>query len=525
MLTLLFVGALTSNVAKYSYRLWEFEQMELYDPFDVSGSSIVYYIYNNIIVKTSSIISDAVSWCSDKVRNFTDNFSSSIYAFPLVAVYGFKCFISTWSEHCIYLLEVLFVMSLYCYVSNWRSDNVLLYDSYTSSLELWFFLQFSKFKNINIINFKVVCNCILRIDLYVMQVLLLGFFYDLTFFCSFLNLNYPYLWICLLKYFNAIYIIGVLCSVMHIFLHKYLGFLFMFSILDCMYSYRLYYLPIHFIDGFLLQQSLGISSVCDVLCISIKIFSFIILLKGFYYYYDSYEYLTFHYYSILSLIILPPYSIFFFEFLFNMYYFSQYFSFSYVCFECDIYNINIPCKMLFLLSYYSVVSSTFYDFILPLCSFVNHFSINLDYYGNLGVHMPLVKQFISFNIHQYISFINLLLFIPFNSYHSYELYINCSSYSFYVHNYFLNVLLILFLCYIYLFFNLSVNFKYVYLFYFLKFCNIYYTSCIYSVGLFLYLFRNCNYVDYSTYFLTGTYCKLSAFMARHRYIIGMGYSF
>ena len=70
------IGALTSISSKYNYRMWECDKIEFYDPFDASGLSITFNIFNNCIIKIGPIVNILSSWCTDKVRNFTDVFKS-----------------------------------------------------------------------------------------------------------------------------------------------------------------------------------------------------------------------------------------------------------------------------------------------------------------------------------------------------------------------------------------------------------------------------------------------------------------
>lgn len=527
MLFLLCVGALTSNTTKYSYRSWELEQMESYDPFDPSGVSILYYLYNNIIIKVGLIISSYASWCSDRVRNFVDNFSHYIYIFPSILGKFFSTIVITWAEYWVCLFEVLCVASMHSYVFFYKSINTLLYDPYTSNLELWFFLQFAKLKKLNILNLEMFfCTSnFFHIGTYTVQLLNLSFFIDLTFYCSMLNINYPYMWLCLLKYFKSIYIMGVFYSISENFYHRYLGFLYIFSIIECIYSTRLYYLPTHIIDGFFVKCILSNQHICYLLYKCLGVVFYIIILKGFYYLYNiNTDYDIVQYSHGLVSRVLFPYSFFLFELLFNIFKFVQWYGSTYILVDCDTYKITIKSKIMLLYAYHIVSLVHIYDIITPLCSFINHISLNLDYYGNLGVYMPLARQSIVFSILHNVSFLYIYMNMLYKAYTS---FIVCA-YSFSLLLY-ISIYNMLFILYLYKHvsnYSICINIQYLNTFYVFDYSNMWCPkSFVGDIIICSNLFIVCNYVDLSTYFLTGTYCRSSEFMARHRYAIGIGYSF
>lgn len=516
-----YIGALTSTSTRYSYRAWENEKLESFDPFDASGFLVCYNVYNNIVIKSSPVASKVANWCTDKVRHFIDNFASASHVESLIILRECSKDVISWFECIKYLSTYLYTSFIYTYINYLTFNNYFLYDVYINIWETYALVEF--FKKVSLVFFintnVFFCNSLL---------LYLGFFklvhleykccMDLIYYCSHMDYKYPYLFLAFKK---SVYIVGCINIVSSVVAHNYLCVLSIYKYIMGIYKKCNAFKFKHVWDGFICSSVSIAPLIFEVLYNSVCYILSIIFFQYLNYLYNIS--LCVHFIDISKFsnyCILVPYGYYYFEYLSTSFISDQVYGSTYIFINVDSIGYTMQGMINLLFTHYILGYNMMYDLIIPIYLYIETNSINIDYYGYLYTNNAVIVQLLLFSISTiiiyYYSIFTSYLCLIFNVntvlFNTSRFYINTCVYNLVKYAFFINFYINYILCKcVYIYCNLVISPTST-LIQLATFNNplLYRISFSHTLEFIPY------YIDCSTYFLTGTYCHVSKFISRYR---------
>ena len=391
---LIYVGALTLHSTSYSYRAWEYERIESYDPFDASGAKVVYYVHGVSIFKVQTLINSHVAWCTDKVRNFIDCVNFNFYIASSLVLGLSLIFILTWSEVCRAVETSFAFFILIGRFSKIRYTSAMASDNYSNArciMMLTHFVEIFRSFHMLRLDLYLYSMFIFDIGLFVTGLLTYLFHRHIVFYISYMKYNYPYLYLTFSNGSNATCIVGVLTDfnfAVKNFYINYYSFVFFFKNLFFMSPKRFYVMDIHMV---IVQSYLGIyfKSYIKQLSSLHNCYDVCVLYLNKY----NLNVLLTQYTKLRKLFCYAsPYSYFYMCLFSSRLMLDQGYPFEYIGLAVDS-GVNTHSQSISIqLTSYSYLVDVNFDLLIPIGTFLQLDSIYIDYYGYVEYALPVCAQ-------------------------------------------------------------------------------------------------------------------------------------
>lgn len=534
------------------YRSWECDKVESYDIFDVGSFSVAYYVYGNVVNKVGPIASRIHSWCSDKVRNFVDGLKLlRFFCVNMVRRYKHRwarklshMFVVTWAIAISFFILPKAITDIMSCVLAQKCGRYFLYDPYSCMGELFDICDaFKMFNYCMLPLFNMPMNYIFLMYVGMYKYLISTIYVIAYMYASLVYYNFAYIMLLFEMSLNikTLYIVGtlhmlpssslhvgisflnILIEVLGIFTNFYINFSFLcihvvllehigtfYNVWVCkIINYVICSLPVVHIMWLFTRDNGPLYAICSVhSCIAMLQISVSVILRNTANYLESFIYCLFYY---------------------DQWYMAQYIVYNFSYLE----NYTVLPYSCIEVCFASHVSSLLrhYDFIIPVKLFTEGLSAGVNYGGVVFISSVITLQTYVCSVLDYIHLVNatsvdycsyffnlvnsrLSIFLSSGIY----IYILCTySTAVNMKGDFIHTLLVFSLV-LYYYLCACV----VFMFMVIKLLHKYSAVCTAAHSYMLLSY----YLDYVTYFLTGSSCSVSIFLRRYGLLyLSENYSF